>query len=383
MKGRLLLLSLLLLHPCCPLWAGEGSQAFRDAFRSYVNIRRLEEKSRIAGERVDLEEGARQALTQKVAAELTEAKIDFQAFLQPGSKEFSSWERSILKNAGTPKAKGADKISLDFLFRHYPAAAGQWSPMEWQCAGEWFGKETEDSFLKTTFAMEELPKNAVLEKADEAVVWVTDPFTQFLAKDEAAQDKARRRAVKAQLETQGYTVEELEVRAYTPLDDQAEELRFALTQRLQDGPVILVSTGYGSAVLLRTLDLNPELLMKGSILGWVNVNGKLFGEPSGRKPASASKADRQLVDARHDLVLLREERLDRATPLSPKFPMLNLVTFAGGQRPGPSLRDSLLPEGKTVYVKKGDAIGALQSALPALKRRAPAGQRDPVSAPGL
>ncbi|MGZ3651150.1 MAG: hypothetical protein ACXWR1_20555 [Bdellovibrionota bacterium] len=375
-------LTLLLLLPS-PAQAGEGSQAFRDAFRSYVKIRTLEEKAKIAEERHDLEEGARLKLTRSVAAELTEARIDFQAFQQPGFSEFSAWEKAVVRGAGPKNA--ADKTALDFLTKYYSAAAPAWSPVEWQCAGEWFGTETEDSFLKIVFSMEELSRETPKTAASERVLWIVDPFERFLPKAEAARVKAQQSAAEAKLKGLGYAPEFLEVHAFTRLEDQAESLRFSLTERLSRGSVTLVSSGHASAVLLRTLDLNPALLSNEAILGWVNVNGRLFGDATAatRVPSSISKADRQLLDAKQELAVLREERLGRQTPLSPKFPVVNLVSLAGNQRPAASLRDSLLPEGKTFYLRNADGIGALGSALPALGHRAPSGQRDSVSEPGF
>ena len=180
--------------------------------------------------------------------------------------------------------------------------------------------------------------------------------------------KAREDTVKAQLRAQGYQSEDLEIEFFSRFDDQAEALHLALKQRLEKGPFALITAGHGSAVFLHALDLNPSLLADPGILGWVNMNGKLFGDPLAptRAPASLTKADRQIEEAKHELLLLREGRTTKQTPLGAKFPVLNLVTMAGKNRPGVSLRDSILPEGKTLYQTHGDSLESLPYALPKL-----------------
>jgi hypothetical protein len=381
MKGTgLLLYGILLLLPVTSRAGGSSSISFRDAFRAYVKMRQLEEKSRIADRRHDIEEGARLELKSKLTSDLTEARIDFQAFLMPGEKGLSDWERQTLRKVGGAKDASPDKAGLDFLSSAYAAKAARWTPLEWQCAAEWFGHPTADAFLKSVFAMDELPADAPAPNGKRTVVWVADPLQRFMAKDQASKVTAGRASLRNQLEKQGYVVEDLEVGAFTRLDEQAEDLHLALAQKITDGtPFTLVSSGYASALLLRTLDLNPGLLSSNVIEGWVNVNGQLFGgddEALSRGPATASRADRQLHDTRHELLLLREERLGPQTPLGAKFPVLNLVTFSGAHRPGANLRDSILPDGRTVYIPSGDGEAHLRRALPALGRHAPSGQRD-------
>lgn len=367
---------LLLLMPAS-LSAGEGSIAFRDAFRAYVNLRRLEEKSRLTDLRSDLEDGARRTLMRKLDAELTEARIDFQAFLRVGEKELSPWEKSVVRSAGKPRLKGADKTALDFLSFAYGKTARAWTPAEWQCATEWFGSGVSDSFLKITFGMEEVASAPAPAGNTKTLLWINDPFSRYLTKDEAARAKALRDQETAELKHSGFQVQEVDVHPYARPDDQAEELRAELERRFQAGPAILVSSAHASAVLLHTLDLNPQLLARGEIRGWVNVNGKLFGdEEAARAPASISKADRQLVEARRELLPLRAERLERQMPLNPKFPIVNVVSISGKQRPGGNLRDSLVPEGKSLYFQGDDATRAVSGALPYVESHAPSGQRD-------
>jgi len=288
----------------------------------------------------------------------------------------------VLRTAGPSYAAaggGVDKAGLDFLSRAFgEVATRSWTPLEWQCANEWFGRATGDAFLKIAFAMEELPARATTAPPG-ALLWIADPLARFAAKDEIAHGAAVHAQVKNQLEKEGYSIQDLDIGAYTRLDEQAEELHLALARRIDEGkPFTLVSSGYASAVLYRTLDLNPGFLSNPSVLGWVNVNGQLFGDDHtiSRGPASASKADRPLHEVRHEQLLLREERLGPQTPLGARFPVINLVTLSGTHRPASSLRDSVLPEGRTVYLRDGDGIARLRDALPALIRRAPAGQRD-------
>jgi hypothetical protein len=378
MKAFTLLTALLFTLPA---FGAEGSGAFRDAFHAYVNLRRLEEKSQIAERRPDLEEGERINQARKLAAEITSARIDFQAFLRPGDTELSPWEQSVLKLAGASRLAASDKTALDFLSTAYPKAATAWSPAEWQCAADWFGTGVTDSFLKITFHMEEAIAGPGRAGAVNKVLWITDPAGLSVNKAEAASHKAKRAGAISLLKQKGFIVKEIEIHPFTRFDDQAEELLSALERSLKDAPSVVVSGGNASAVLLHTFDLNPRLLGDPAIRGWINVNGKLFSEAqTERAPASITKADRQAAEARRELLPLREERLERQMALSPKFPVVNLVSFGGQFRPGPSVRDSLVPEGKSLYLQNSDAVEALGAALPFIEGRAPpAGQRDIAS----
>jgi hypothetical protein len=308
---------------------------------------------------------------QKIAAVLSEARIDFQAFLQPGTKGLSSWQLEILKKAGSQKgATAVDRAGLDFLNRTYGSKAKAWAPVEWEVVGDWFGRPTEDSFLKSIFSMDSVPATPPTAGPPRAFVWVTDPLSRYLSKSELDRANLEHERVKKNLAKQGISVEDVEVAAFSSLDEQAEGLHLALAKRLTAGtPFFLVSSGYASAVLNRTLDLNPLLLRSSPIKGWVNVNGQLFGEEckSIRGLASISRADQPLSDTKRELALLREGRLSPQAPLGAGFPILNLVTLEGDHRPGGDIRDSLMPEGKTLFVPTGDGFGALGSVIPQLE----------------
>jgi hypothetical protein len=365
-----------------------ASTSFRDAFQAHSKVRRLEEEENLLSARSDMEDDEKQAALQKVSAQLTQARIDFQAVGRMDGEKLSPWERQaldrILKGKDKKKAPAFDKLALSFLADSFPKAR-KLSPLEWQVVGEWFGPATQDAFLKTVFAMEEPPRTPPADDRSVSIVWVVDPFTRFLARSELERRNYDQSNSVKELRTLGYAVEELPVSPFPRIEDQAEELHLALMKRIERGEFVLISSGSASAILHRTLDINSGLLSRKEIRGWVNLNGQLFGQSdfgANRAPASA-RADRQLSEARQELLLLRSERLHSQNPFTASFPILNLVTFSGKYRPGTNLRESIVPEGRTYFLTTGNGYGALRKALPALDDRKPSGQRDAISGAGF
>ena len=346
--------------------AEEFSPAFRDSFLTFSRMRQLEDRAAGLRDRKDLEEEERRLHLDQLKAELTAARIDFHAAAR--DKTLSPWERKILNRASHVSSPALDPTALQFLTETYLPSAKTWSPAEWQYAGEWFGKGTEDAFFRLVFSVEKLPPESPNPASEAVLVWIQDPFEKLLPKDELSHRKAERNAASARLQRLGISVEELGLEMYSRIDDQAEAVHLALTSRLEKGPVILLSSDHGSAVLLRALDLNPGLLGHSGIRGWINLNGKLFGDEAltSRSPASLTKADQQLADAKREFHILRDERFSRQAPMSTKFPVLNLLSAGGPRRPGVHLRDSILPEAKTMFIEAGDVPAALGAALPAL-----------------
>jgi hypothetical protein len=72
-------------------------------------------------------------------------------------------------------------------------------------------------------------------------------------------------------------------------------------------------------------------------------------------------ADRQNLDVRQEFLRLQQERLERQTPLGAKFPVLNVVGSSGGAR---NLRESVVPEGGTLFVKNAGGLPGIEAALP-------------------
>jgi hypothetical protein len=160
----------------------------------------------------------------------------------------------------------------------------------------------------------------------------------------------------------------LEVSAFPKVDNQAEALRHSL-MALGDQPILLLSGGDSSSLVLRMLDLYPGLREKENILGWVNVAGRLYGpkpaKKSGRALASVQSApDQFAAEVARDREILRQEALVRAAPLGQGFPIVNLITLSPEKRPAENLRESLITEGKTWFVEKGSAAQKIRFALP-------------------
>jgi hypothetical protein len=336
-----------------PLASFALSTQDKDDFRSQLAIRVLEEKLALSAAREDFEPGAKAAALQDLSAQLTQAKIERNGYL----------------NEGGGKRKLAS-ISPDELSTAYPGNK-TYSVFEWQVMAEHYGQPRQEEMLKRTFGLESLAPG---EKGSGRVLWITSPSFPILSRAEQEKEKAERTKAMTRLRALGYEVEELATSPFIRMEDLADDLQKHLRPRLETGtPIFLISQGGASSVLLHTFDLYPELVSRAEILGWVNVNGRLYGtEPTKpRGPASLVKkpsaADRLLVETRNEELRLREERLERAAPLGAKFPVLNLITLSGSHRPATNLRESIVPEGKAYFLKAGSGLQELGSALPYLR----------------
>lgn len=325
----------------------------KDDFRSQLAIRVLEEKLVLSAAREDFEPGAKAAALQDLSARLTQARI----------------ERNDYLSEGGGKRKLAS-ISPDELSTAYPGNK-TYSVFEWQVLAEHYGKARQEEMLQRTFGVETLGREG---KGGGRVLWITSPSFPILSRAELEKENADRTKAMKSLRALGYEVEELATSPFTRMEDLADDLQKHLRPKLETGtPVFLISQGAASTVLLHTFDLFPELASRAEIIGWVNVNGRLYGsEPAAaRDPASLAKkpsaADRLLVETRNEELRLREERLERAAPLGAKFPVLNLVTLSGAHRPSTNLRESIVPEGKAYFLKTGSGLQELGSALPYLR----------------
>lgn len=344
MQGLRPLLYLLLV----PVMCFAGAPQTQDDFRSQLLVRKLEERLALSSAREDYEPGAKETELQKIAHELTQARIERNGFIeeQGGARRLAS---------APPPSSLAELL---------PGHKG-FSVFEWQVLSELYGKQRQEELLRSSFGVSSLPE-AIPGK--ETVLWITSPSFPILGRAEAAREKAERAEAVKRLEAMGYKVEELGTSPFTRLEDLAEDLQQKLRARLAGGPALLLSHGGASAVLFHTIDLYPALAHQSEILGWVNVNGRLFGkEPRKRTPASIRAADRQEIEVRDQELRLRAERLERQVPLGVKFPVLNLVTLAGSHRPADNLREAIVPEGRTLFLRAGSGLREAGAALPTLR----------------
>lgn len=335
-------LALLLLFPslaqAAPLEA---------VFSAYVKVRQAEESLSL-----ETSEEGRQA----VAAKLTEARIEFQDSLA-NQEKLEAWERSLLSRVEKRARAQNESQAIPFLQKAFPNPK-ELSPLEWQAVAEWFGKSTQEKFLYEAFSITELP--ASTGEAPQ-IVWVKDPFRNLLASPDAIDPK--------ELEKLNPGLITLEISAFPRLDDQAEELRHAVLS-LGDKPFVIVSDGEASALVLKMLDLYPGLRDRENIKGWVNVSGRLFGrtEEKKSKRALASLADQFSDAALQDLKRLRQDALVRSAPLGDGFPIVNLFSLDKSRRPVENLREAIVAEGSSWFVK-GSAAKRVQQAFPLLTGR--------------
>lgn len=341
-----------------------ATPSLEDAFYAYSNSRKLEQQLALLPRQADLNPDERLTQARELDAALTEARIAFHAVLRSDREKLDPWEAELLEKVAARKKTNFTALSeehLRYLQTSFPEAQN-FSPLEWAVLEEWFGKPTQEAFLRWAFQAHEL-KSQPEEKKTRLLV-LADPFRRSGKKSVPAADELKRR---------GHDVEVLELSAFTKLDDLAEDLRRALAARDQS-PAFLVSEGDGSALVLRMLDLYPRMRRSPALAGWVNVDGRLFGEKAekkeGRGLASVGKpqdpALRLEREARAGLEALRWESLERPTPLGEGFPIVNLVTA----KKGASLREALVTDGQTWLVKDapmrhvGEALRSVAQPFP-------------------
>lgn len=336
------LLALLLLFPLTAPASPLG-----EVFSAYVKVRQAEE-----GLLLETQEEARQ----KLSARLTEARIGFHDALE-AEHQWEDWEKPLLRRIEKRSPAANEPKAMAFLQANFTRPK-ELSPLEWQAIGEWFGNAAQEKFLRESFALQELPatKGEIPQ-----LVWVKDPFRKLLRSPDSL-DKSELEKINPGLIT-------LEVSAFPSIDDQAEELRHAILS-LGEKNFVLVSDGDASAVVLKMLDIYPGLRDRENIRGWLNVSGRLYGraekkEKKGRAPASV--ADQFSEGALLDLKRVRQDSLTRSTPLGGGFPIVNIISLDGGRRPAENLREALVAEGSSWFVK-GSAAKRIESALPLFAR---------------
>lgn len=337
------LLALLLLIPL-----SSAASPLGNVFSAYVKVRQAEE-----GLALETKEDSRQ----KLSANLTEARIGFHDALEAEHK-WEDWEKALLRRVEKRSPALTEPKAAAFLQANFQQAK-ELSPLEWQVIGEWFGKPAQEKFLREIFALQELPA----EKGPaQQLVWVKDPFRKLLPSADSLE--------KSELEKLDPELITLEMSAFPSIDDQAEELRHSILS-LGEKNFVLVSDGEASAVVLKMLDLYPGLRDRENIRGWVNVSGRLYGRPE-KKAAKgrglASVADQFSEGAMLDLKRVRQESLVRSAPLGEGFPIVNVFSLDGARRPAENLREAIVAEGSSWFVK-GSAAKRIESALPILKPR--------------
>lgn len=357
---RLLACLLLLALPL----SAEATPSLRDAFHAAVKVRKAENELKLL-QALDDGSAIAAAAQEKSAAQLTQARIAFHSVLLADAEELEAWQAQLLREKSRPARSGRvlaslatmpvpasfqDPRHLAFLKAYLPEARA-FSALEWQMITEWFGAGTQEAFLSWAFSLTEIQPEK--SSVPSGVLLVEGAWRSPAGSTE--------RELAREL---GASV--MRLSAFEKTEEQAEDLKRQLLARTE--PVVLVTTGEASAVVLAMLDLFPALRQHASLRGWVNVDGQLYGQgklPAGRVPASVE----QHVRADKDRMQL--ESLERPTPLGPGFPIVNLVSLGKG-RPAPgSLRASLVAEGTSLFVKEAPAWRALSSALRQLSATPP------------
>lgn len=346
--------------------AALAGSSFEDAFKKYLEVRSLEHELKGIEFR-ETDELTRAEKRRELAAAVTEKRIEFQAILRADMHEFTPWQLKVLARLNTKNTRrlasldapsDLDKNAVDYLSAAYPDAK-KLSVIEWQAIGEWFGPRTQEAFLRIGFAMEKAPRGTGKQETP-PVVLVQSPFQRITTAAGTAKYRANERWLKsteaslAQLKQAGIKPVVLEVSAFNKIEEQAGELARNLKEKFPDG-FVLVSAGDASAIVNKALDLHPELRQSERVLGWLNLNGRLYGLPAmpvdEKKKNPLNSMERA---AAAEMYRLNQEILAPTTPLGDGFPIVNLVATEGESRPAANLRESLVPDGRTFFTEKND-----------------------------
>lgn len=381
MFGRLLLLTLLLQ---IPTWSASAEEnTFQQAFRTYVEVKSLEQELALLPFRTNKEEEEKEQERKKISAALTQRRIEFQNNLTPSNP--STFEKLLFISLRVGNTRPLPtKESLDYLAQHFPAGK-KMSAMEWQVIRDWFGNTVQESFLKVHFEMAKMNASAKgPESTQLKLVYLVDPYKKL--RDKKTQKNFKQDSIRPN---------QIVVSAFNKIDEQADETYRLLRDNYSEEPIAIVTSGESSAIFFRALDLHPELRHFKSIKAWVNADGRLYGimpEKSylnavseNRSPASMKKinpSDAIEIETLGELFRLHSETRLRPLPVGKGFPIFNIVSFDEKFRATQNLSESMVQEGSSYYVEKGPAINAVGEILSQLENEPKPGRelRDPPGA---
>ncbi len=297
------------------------------------------------------------------------------------AREAANWTKSL---GASPYP--AMSPSITYLQAHFPKAE-RISSMHWEAIREEFGEETQEEFLKASYQANIFSSNPVADKnimEHTTIVFVHDPFVKF----STLMNNARWHVIKKEmqmssiaseekaLQMSGYKTISFEASAFSSLDDLASEFS-QFVQNNSDNPsmrLLLVSTGEGSAIVHRYLDLHSGSRRNPQIAAWVNYNGRLHGIaiplPNDREIASVAKKtplEKQEEEFACNLLQLQEERGMSNPSLGAGFKIYNFVSWEKNERPTPEIQDAFESNATSYLItsprKSGDLEKVIFSAL--------------------
>lgn len=347
------MLSLLyLLSFACPAYA--APDLFRDAVNSYMEMRIAEENWKLE----KLSKETDEEKLQKLSNELTQKRIEFNTMVKTEQKEYLPWQKQIFAKG---KALPYQIETIEYLSKNFTEARN-YSPFQWRVLHELFGSRNQEAFFKISQKVEEIGTGSLKDEEKQNVIVVYEPFARVFAK--SAPMLAENDPIVIDLKKNGHNTETLQLSAYPKIDDQADELYRLLIERTGE-PTAIVTSNESSAVMLRCLDLHPDLRKSKKITGWVNLNGKLYGfapEEKGRKIASVKAAtpmEQIENEAKVELHLLFRESLTVSAPLGKGFPILNILNATEKNSLG-NLGEAVVPGAKTYWLQgKPSVSGAI------------------------
>lgn len=352
---------------------------FQEAFEAKAKLHRNHQEQLVLPFRFELDEITKTKNEEALKAEETRLQEHFAASLERTPR--SDWDKKflrILRGQEKLETSLVNKEAVDHFTEEFPKIKN-FDLAEWELVGELFGPKTQAALVKLAFSLQELTvANAPKATTGGKVLWIRSAAS-FELDPSQKPDRKKTENWQKLLAKQGFQLEVIDLNPFGHIDDQAEELRHILSER-QNNPAILLSFDLGSAVVYRALDLFPGMRKSELIQGWLNINGKLFGQaPDARRPASVDDPNERLkASAKAELHLLYREGLHRPTPLVPGFPIINVTTDYSEV----DLRNRIVGDGESWYVKNGAPDTALTLALPLFGNPAPGSAlRDNLSGP--
>jgi hypothetical protein len=347
-------------------WATENTEStalLLDCFAKQVEIRALEKKygwlaANPAENKPALDESS---------AKITQNKVELQTLLALARNNANSAGNALLNRAfpisrATAPSAMPEKVDTSIL----PLNAHALSPLEWDVLAEWFGKRATEAYLLESLAPRLYSEDELLNFLNEKTVFhLKNPYSKLI------KDKS----------TLFPGSQPLELSGFIRIEDQVAELYRMVKETLPEG-VVIVSMKDASAIVLRMLDMHPELRNSGKIAGWINLDGRLYGiRPkflsNSEKAKIAEPVRTREAEYRHALESLNLEAELRMPPLGKGFPIWNILSANAEQRSAASLRESVVPEGYTYLLEKKERPAATFAR--ALKKIAPK-NRMPASA---
>jgi hypothetical protein len=318
-----------------PLTSEAETQFLREAFDQKVKWKRCEERLETAlwlenlGTEIE-------SLTEKNEADCVQkSRAAYFDAVQEGMIQAPALATKLKQQ----KPLAEKDLSPSELQNIFPDAK-DFSLLEWRIFREWFGEKNQSLQLKTTFPVSQ-KKDALIQPLQaQKILWILDPYRKMVSEKENIEP--------ASFLPKNARLEIIELSPYGNADSQAEELKNILYVKAIN-PTTLISSGGASAIVMKTLDLNPALRMNEKIHSWINLEGKLYGAKPKKTRGLASAADAFQEKTLMSVRLQHLDSLERQPSLGKGFPIFNVII---GEKFNQEAREKILVDAETIRLKK-------------------------------